>query len=1178
MVRRTKDGRTGAVRAMPQFIPYSPQEARTARPPLVRLALRGSDGKETRLEFRQDTIVIGTASGCDVQLPGGRLPLLVAVASVVSEGLHFRALQPGLPFHLNGQSADEVTLRLRDEWSCGEYHLRLDFLSATTLSSARDTEPGTTPPEIADLKAQFERERQEWEAEAESQAEALAVRTRAVQETEKQLADERKELEELKASLKQPVLPPDFEAVRGELMRLRDSLYQQYRQRRDAVVALRDAVRHAAAKVQQEKRQLREESAQFREIKQKITTERSTFSEQQAEVAKQARLVEEWQQELQRDQQDLAQQRATVSRQQCDLETKTRELQDDLVRSQRLHESLHRRKADLDRREEAVRELEAYWQAEGPKLAAGRSQLEQAAEKIKAQAQIQAEQEQELATHSADLLQQRESLKTTDADLAARAAKLTEWERQLGQDRLRLDRLEDEITQRREHLIAEQERWLQEEMAWKQRQQRLEQEVLVLREEAARYHQLQAQRESYEEELATRRAALEEAEAAASQRNAFLLQRTERLLRVRHRLHQQRQALREQLQIVVDSEHAHETLQEQLRRRTAALAQREAEQQRLEATYQQRLADAEAGTMVLAEQKQAWEVQVQQERESLDVRRAALDEQAIQLQKDRETLAILQQQLADSRQQLDDQRRLAGEARQHATDKEHELEQAKGRLLEALPALMRSAETALERLGQARSQLRTQLQEIHAYRQRCHDEIESRRREAAQITQQLDERYQVVLRLQDEQRLEAAALRQDCLQWQAQVEQLQSQWSDSQRHLAEQADRIASQAKALEQNTSRLEVRAEELDTRERDVAYRRTEVNRHLADMQYWYRAKLRDMAEKKLPHHGQPGDEELYDPPHILQLKSTRTNTDAHLADLLSGMGLVDAVTLQTLLEEARQQRVSLRDCLVQNEFLTAYQMELIEAGRLEALVLGPLRVIDRVRTGAMETIYRVFDPRQGDEALLRHLSAAVDPNWQQEYRTLFEQAARIRHPSVAATIEVLEMGGSPAVLQEWQIGLPGTEWAGLITEPFVALKLILQAAGGLAAIHQEDLVHGQLHLGRLLLTLQGDLKVCGAGEPRWLGGLASTHEVTPQEDLTEFAKIILPWCRGKPRPPGALAEFIKKLEAGQYQLAEQLSTAAYSVLRSLPPDEAAWQRLLDFVQERLTTPEPVLHKKSA
>src|SRR4029079_3417972 len=121
------------------------------------------------------------------------------------------------------------------------------------------------------------------------------------------------------------------------------------------------------------------------------TTERTAFSEQQAEVAKQARLVEEWQQELHRDQQSLAQQRAALSQQHAEVEAKSKELQDDLVRSQRLHESLHRRKAALHRREEAVRESEAYWQAEGPKLATSRTQLEETGENLKAQAHSQAE-------------------------------------------------------------------------------------------------------------------------------------------------------------------------------------------------------------------------------------------------------------------------------------------------------------------------------------------------------------------------------------------------------------------------------------------------------------------------------------------------------------------------------------------------------------------------------------------------------------------------------------------------------------------------------------------------------------------------------------------------------------------------------------------------------------------
>jgi hypothetical protein len=680
--------------------------------------------------------------------------------------------------------------------------------------------------------------------------------------------------------------------------------------------------------------------------------------------------------------------------------------------------------------------------------------------------------------------------------------------------------------------------------------------------------------------LAARQALLEEARAEAAQRSALLRQRGERLQRWRQHLRQQRQQVLELLQQTTHSETAHQTLQEQLRRRTTTLAQREAQQQAWETAQQARQSQLETQTQALSQAQREWDLAARQEREGLEARRASLDEQAIQLQRDKTLLAEQEAQLAASQRILEEKQEQADRESQRVVQEESHLAAAQKRLLDSLPGILRAAETSLERLTTARVQLRTQLEEIHAYRQRCHDEITARRQEASQALRQLDERYQVLQRLQDEQRLEAAAQRQECLSWQSQIDALELKWRTSQRELAAQTERLALHSRELERNQSRLEVQAEALEGEAKSVAYRRSEVNRHLGEMQTWYQHKLRDLAEKKLPQQ-MAGDFEAEDSPNILPLQTTRGNTDAHLADLLSGMGLVDAVTLQALLEEARQQRVSLRDCLLQNEFLTPYQMELIEAGRLESLVLNSLRVIDRIRIGPLETIYRVFDPRLGEEAILRHLSSSVDPAWQDEYRGLFAQAALIRHPGVAATLEVLEMNGSPAVVQEWLVGLPGNEWQGLVTEPSVALRLILQAAAGLAALHGAGLVHGQLHAGRLLLTPQGELKVCGAGEPRWLSGLSSTHQQESRDDVADLVEVVLPWCRGKARkqPAGALAELIRRLEQGEFVLAPALHEAAEAVLRSMPADEGAWHRLLQFLQDRLNLPESAApSKKSA
>ncbi|HQR41097.1 MAG TPA: hypothetical protein PLX97_00405, partial [Gemmatales bacterium] len=897
------------------------------------------------------------------------------------------------------------------------------------------------------------------------------------------------------------------------------------------------------------------------------------------DIARQAKLLEEWQQQLQQDQKALASDQSSLATEHAAYVQKSKELHEDLVRLQRHKDAQDRREASLNSTSEELQRKEHYWAVELPKLQGLKAEVEaRQAELDRITAEQHAER-QKLAQQAAELDQMMQAVQRDRQAIADRLQGCTDWERQLGHDRLRLDRLEAEINDRQELLqraMAEQqaatEEWQAKLAASEAEHDRLQAEVTVAR-------QVLAEREALEQQLASRQAALDEALAEQRQQAGLLQHRLQRVQQLRLRLRERRRALNEQLQVVTHSESAHESLQEQLRRRMAILAQRESQQQELEGSYQARLHQVQTEYESLQSQKTAWLESTQAERAELDARRAVLDEQVVQLKKDRDTLAEMQANLLRQHEQLDLEKAQAQAEREATLAQLNTLEAGKARFAETLPSLLRQAELALERLGMARSQLRTQLHDIHSYRQRCLEEIAAERRDVQQLVTLLEERQQVLSRLQDEQRLEAASLRQDVLHWQTQVQLLQGDWHASQEDFHEKQQRIDSQKRELEQNHSRLQLQQHALEDQARDVDHRRSEVNKHLSDMQGWYRDKLRDMAEKNLPQSTSAEEAEAFERPHILPLKSTRTQNDQQLADLLSAMGLIDATTLSSVMEEARQHRQTLHDFLVQNDYLTSFQMELIEAGRLEALVLGPLRVIDRLRIGPMETIYRVFDPRLGDEALLRQLSAAVDPAWQDEYRSLFQQAAQIHHPHVAGTFEVMSMAGSPAVLQEWVVGLPGTEWQQLVSEPSVGLRLILQLASGLQALHDIGLVHGQLHLGRLLLTPGGELKLCGAGEPRWLTGLASTTEVTMADDLAAVIQFVLPWCRGRHKLPGsALADFVKKLEAGQIHTAEQLHTAAYAVLRSMPQDEKAWQELLHFVGDRLHAGEPAPMKKSA
>src|SRR5262249_31783743 len=162
----------------------------------------------------------------------------------------------------------------------------------------------------------------------------------------------------------------------------------------------------------------------------------------------------------------------------------------------------------------------------------------------------------------------------------------------------------------------------------------------------------------------------------------------------------------------------------------------------------------------------------------------------------------------------------------------------------------------------------------------------------------------------------------------------------------------------------------------------------------------------------------------------------------------------------------------------------------------------LVDRLKATPLEAVYRVFDPRSNQEAVLRHLTEAAlrKSDRAEEFRQGFSRAASLRHPSVAATWEVLEFAGRPAVLQEYISGVPSSDGPALAAAPGVWYRLVSQAAFALQAVHQVSQVHAHLDACHIVLTTEGIVKVCGFGEPRWLWP-AHVHCVenpTPLDDL--------------------------------------------------------------------------------
>jgi hypothetical protein len=260
-----------------------------------------------------------------------------------------------------------------------------------------------------------------------------------------------------------------------------------------------------------------------------------------------------------------------------------------------------------------------------------------------------------------------------------------------------------------------------------------------------------------------------------------------------------------------------------------------------------------------------------------------------------------------------------------------------------------------------------------------------------------------------------------------------------------------------------------------------------------------------------------------------------------------------------------------------VTLYQLALIEAGNVAGLMLGPVRVIDRLRVAAHETVYRVFDPRRGCEAVLRHLAEedmldAVRPD---EFRQRFTQAL-VANPHLASTLEVLDIAGRPAVLQELLSGLPSSDWPPLAAAPGVCFRLFTQAALALDTMHKAGLVHGDLGDRSIFLSNEGVLKISGVGEPAWLRASPGVDEAgTPAVDLQSLGKIVSGWCtpsgvrRGpKTKPlPDVLVSILYRLAAGEYTGAAQLLEDLDRAGSEVPANAEAWERLLRYVREHAT-----------
>lgn len=1147
-------------------LPNTGSAAERPELPRVRLETRAGTARPTAYEFTGDEFLIGGAPNCNLRLGTPSAPPVVVQLSRKPDGVRARRVAVGMPVQLNGgplpagtvtplADGDElalaglvITVRLKP---APPRYVSPVFVPIDDEPPLAEPVPDEPPRPVADssaarraLEAQL---RAEWEAK-------------------------HRELERAAA---------DLRAERAALARATDTNTERERLRAEQV--------RVGAQAQELARQ-RELFAADREL---FETERAAFEAQRA--ADEERFAN-----LEVRERTLAPREAALERERERFDAAREQFRDDLQAFARRTAAAEQRERDLgsratefEARLERLRADAAEWE-ETVRLAHGEQ------ERLRAEAERQARQKAELDAQHSALSERAAQLEAQQAVVAVLRSKIErarqDMEReawQLAAARAREDESQAELRKRIQEAEELRARLSAVQADTEEERQRLDERDSLLRTGLA---EIRAQRDELTaeaERLRARESDLDARAAEFAEQAGTLKGRLTQALDLQARLEADRIAIREREAALAQSEEARQALQEQLRRRAEELNARAK-------TFDETARKLALDRTALVEARHAQEAALQARageqtaaRQELEARALTLDRRAAEYAQKEEALARQVARLKDVGAAVAAERKALAQSRITWEADRAEFEAFRARVgadIDALraqaPELDEQAKLALDRLGAARDMLRGHLNELHEFARTGRADLEAARAQIQQEADRLRERHAELDRARDEHRAAVAAFRQQIIEWQGTVADIRRQLASSETRIDAKQTAATEAASAAADATRRLVEEGDKLRREREELSARRTEVERHLSDMREWYRKKLRELARTNTKDEGatEPATPRLHAAPDDLD------PGDRQLGELLRTRELVDPEALTALWAEAVRQRRSLRQMLLASGAITLYQLALIEGGNLDALVLGRFRVIDRLRVSPKETLYRVFDPKRASERtstfLLRHLAEAEaqDAVRPDEFRQRFGAARDAAHPNLAGVVEVLEIGGRPAVLLEWLGGLFSGDWPVHAAHPGSWVRLATMAAGAIDAAHRAGLVHGRLTSESFLLTSDGALKVTGFGEPPWLAG-APTSDAAPGADLRAFGQVLFGWSQlaGKKRVsrtkafPEALWNVIRRLEADAeppmadtvaaaqpYGSAGELLADLQRIARETSFSDDAWEKLLKHVSD--------------
>jgi eukaryotic-like serine/threonine-protein kinase len=146
-----------------------------------------------------------------------------------------------------------------------------------------------------------------------------------------------------------------------------------------------------------------------------------------------------------------------------------------------------------------------------------------------------------------------------------------------------------------------------------------------------------------------------------------------------------------------------------------------------------------------------------------------------------------------------------------------------------------------------------------------------------------------------------------------------------------------------------------------------------------------------------------------------------------------------------------------------------------------LSHYRILEQIGAGGMGVVYRAHDEQLDRDVAIKVLppGSLADEVAHKRFRKEALSLARLNHPNIATVHEFSSQDGVDFLVTEYIAGMGlDSKLARGALPPQEVIRLGVQLAAGLAAAHEQGLVHRDLKPGNLRITTDGRLKILDFG----------------------------------------------------------------------------------------------------